>query len=76
MNHLIIKEIVLLLVYYQLESSITVNRVNEIDEMGLSWMTPIARYLGSGELPDNRVEAHKIQVQAARFSLIKGQLYK
>ena len=25
---------------------------------------------------DNRVEAHKIQVQAVRFSLVNGQLYK
>ena len=33
-------------------------------------------YLSSGELPDNRVEAHKIQVQMARFSLVNGQLYK
>ena len=57
-----IKEKVLLPVYHQPESSITINQVNEIDEIGLSWMTPIARYLSSGELSDNRDEAHKIQV--------------
>ena len=39
-------------------------------------MTPIVRYLSSGELPDNKVEAHNIQVQVARFSLINNQLYK
>ena len=33
-------------------------------------------YLSSGELSDNRIEAHKIQVQAARFSLVNEQLYK
>ena len=33
-------------------------------------------YLRSGELLNNRIEAHKIQVQAARFSLMNGQLYK
>ena len=33
-------------------------------------------YLSSRELPDNRVEAQKIQVKAARFSLVNGQLYK
>ena len=71
-----IKETVLLLVYYQLESSITSNRVNEIDETGPSWITLIARYLSSGELSHNRVEAHMIQVQAARFSLVNFQLYK
>ena len=30
------------------------------------------RYLSSGELSDNMIEAHKIQVQAARFSLVNG----
>ena len=48
----------------------------QIDEACPSWMTPIVRYLSSGELPDNRVEAHKIQVQAAQFSLMNGQPYK
>ena len=71
-----IKEAVLLPVYYQLESSITTSRVNEVDETGPSWMTPVVRYLSSGELPDNRADARKIQVQAARFSIINGQLYK
>ena len=71
-----IKETVLLPVYYQPKSSITINWVNEIDEMGPSWMTPIARCLSSEELPDNRAEANKIQVQATRFSLVNGQLYK
>ena len=55
-----IKETVLIPVYYQPESSITTNRVNEVDEVGPSWMTPVVRYLSSGELLDNRDEAHKI----------------
>ena len=59
---LLIKETVLLPVYYQPESSITTNWVNEIDEACPSWMTPIVRYLSSGEQSDNRAEAHKIQV--------------
>ena len=67
-----IKETVLLPVYYQPESSITTSRVNEVDETSPSWMTLVARYLSSGELSDNRAEAHKIQVQAARFSLINS----
>ena len=66
------QEIVLLLVYYQLESSIAASRVNDIEDTCPSWMTPIARYLSSGELPNSRVEAHKIRVQAARFSLVNG----
>ena len=43
-----IKEIMILPMYYLSESSITINRVNEIDEMGPSSMTPIAHYLSSG----------------------------
>ena len=71
-----IKETMLFPIYYQPESSIITNQVNEIDEIGPSWMTPIAPYLSSGELPNNKTEAYKIQVQAARFSLINNQLYK
>ena len=71
-----IKEMVLLSVYYQLESSITTNRVNEIKEACPSWMTPIVRYLSSRELPDDKTDAHKIQVQAAWFSLVNSKLYK
>ena len=57
---LLIKETVFLLVYLQSASSITINQVNEIDETCSSWMTPIVHYLSLGELPDNRIEAHKI----------------
>ena len=71
-----IKETVLLPVYCQSESSITINQVNEVNETGPSWMTPVVCYLSLGELLDNRAEAHKIQVQAAWFSLINGQMYK
>ena len=71
-----IKETVLLPVYYLPESSITTSQINEIDETGPSWMTPIVRYLSSREFPDNRVEAHKIQVHVARLSLVNNQLYK
>ena len=39
-------------------------------------MTPIVHYLSSGELPDDRIEACRIQVQAVGFSLVNGQLNK
>ena len=52
------------------------NQVSQIDEESSSWLTPIMHYLSSGGLPDNRIEAHKIQVHVARFSLVNGQLYK
>ena len=73
---LLIKETVLIPVYYLPESLITTSRVNEIDETGSSWMTPTVRYFSSMELPDNRAKAHKIQLQAAWFSLVNNRLYK
>ena len=71
-----IKETIFLHVYLSPASSITTNQVNEINEACSSWMTPIVHYLSSGEFPDNRIEAHKVQVQAARFSLVNRQLNK
>ena len=56
---LLTKETMLFPIYYHAS-----NQVNEIEEAYPFWMTPIVRYLSSGELPDSRVEAHKIQVQA------------
>ena len=50
-----IKEIVLLPIYYKPESSISTNRVNEVDEAGPSWMNPIVFCLSSGELSDCNV---------------------
>ena len=69
-----INETVFLPIYYQSASSIATDRVSQIDKTCPSWLTPILHYLSSGELPNNRVEAYK--VQAARFSLVNGQLYK
>ena len=52
------------------------DRLSEIDEACSSWLTPIIHYLSSRELSDNRIKAHKIQVQAARFFFVNRQLYK
>ena len=73
---LLIKETILLLIYYQPESSITTKRVNEIDEARPSWMIPIVCYLSSGKMSDNKADTQQIQVQAARFSLTNDEQYK
>ena len=39
-------------------------------------MDPIRLYITTGELPDDRSRAHKVQVQSARFSLVDELLYK
>ena len=39
-------------------------------------MDPILLYIATGELPDDRNKAHKIQIQFTRFSIVDGQLHK
>ena len=39
-------------------------------------MDPIRLYIPTGELPDDRSRAHKVQIQSDRFSLVDGQLFK
>ena len=71
-----IKETVFLPIYHQSASSITTNRVSQIDEACTSWLAPMMHYLSLRKMLDNRVKAHKVQVQAARFSLVNWKLYK
>ena len=71
-----IKETIYLPIYYQPGSSILHTQVSQIEEAPPSWMDPIRLYIATGELPNNRSRAHKIQIQFARFPLVEGQLYK
>ena len=41
-----------------------------------SWMDPITHYINTGELPNEKDKAYKVQVQSARFFVINGQLFK
>ena len=46
-------------------------------ELGPSWMDPIVSYLRTDKLPDDKKEAHKIRIKAARFWISpSGDLYK
>ena len=69
-------ETILLPIYYQSTLSIGSPQINQVDENTPSWMDPISLYLSTGQLPDERDKAHKLQAQSARFSLVNGQLYK
>ena len=71
-----IKETIYLPIYYQPGSSILHTQVSQIEEVPPSWMDPIRLYIATGELPNDRGRAHKIQIQSARFSLVDRQLYK
>ena len=41
-----------------------------------TWMTPIVEYLEKDVLPDDKNEARRVKVHAARFSIIRSKLYK
>ena len=41
-----------------------------------NWMKPIISYIKDGQLPSNSSEAKKVRVQAARFVVLNGELYK
>ena len=73
---LLITETIFLPIYYQSGSSIASSHVNKVDKDPPSWMHPITLNLSTGQLPMERNKAHKLQIQAARFSLIDGQLFK
>ena len=46
-------------------------------ELGPSWMDPIVTFLKNGMLLEDKREAHKIRLKAARFWLSpEGKLYK
>ena len=50
----------------------------DVQEIGSesNWTTPLVSYLKSGTLPDNKETARKLNVQVARFVLMKDNLYK
>ena len=71
-----VRETIYLPIYYKPDSFILHTQISQIKETPPSWMDPIRLYIATGELPYDRVRAHKIQIQSARFSIIDGQLYK
>ncbi|GAA0159939.1 hypothetical protein LIER_16608 [Lithospermum erythrorhizon] len=40
------------------------------------WRSPIARFILTGELPNDGVEARKIKSQSYKFQMIQRELYK
>ena len=70
-----ISETIFLPIYYQSGSSIASSQVNQVDKDPPSWMDPITLYLSTRQLPTERNKDHKLKIQAAKFSLINGQLF-
>ncbi|XP_034678873.1 uncharacterized protein LOC117909081 [Vitis riparia] len=75
-----IKEAILLPIHVQIGPSITeastCNTIEASQGDDQEWTEVITRYLRIGTLPEEPKQAHKIRVQAARFTLIGGHLYK
>nr|CAN64574.1 hypothetical protein VITISV_003431 [Vitis vinifera] len=75
-----IKKVILLPVHVQINPSVvgisTCNTIKANQTNDQDWMDNIAEYLRTSILPGDPKQAHKIRVQAARFTLIGGHLYK
>nr|XP_023895777.1 uncharacterized protein LOC112007641 [Quercus suber] len=55
--------------------SVDIPVILQVGDKG-NWMTPIVSYLKDGQLPEERDEARKLRVRAARYILIDEILYK
>ena len=67
----------ILLVYYKDDPSILKReQVNQVYDIHGSWMESIIKYLEIGELPNDELQAHRIRIKSARYSMIGGRLYR
>lgn len=66
----------LLPIYLQIASSIAAASICSTIEMDIDWTHKIVKDLRAGELPGDEKQAHKIRVQAIRFTLIEDSLYR
>lgn len=73
---LLIRETILLLIHLQLPPSIVESHVCNTKEESKEWTSEIEKYPWTGSLPKDVKHAHRVWVQAARFTLIGGCLYK
>ena len=75
-----IKEAILLPIHVQTDPSVvgisSCNTIEANQTNDQEWTDNITEYLRTGALPGDPKQAHKIRVQAARFTLIGGHLYK
>nr|GEX08370.1 reverse transcriptase domain-containing protein [Tanacetum cinerariifolium] len=46
-----------------------------VEEDGMTWMTPIMKYLKEGTLPSDRKEERKLRIKARQYELLDGVLY-
>ena len=75
-----IKEAILLPIHVQTNPSVietfTCNTIKASQADDRDWTNNITEYLRTGTLPRDSKQTHKVRVQATRFTLIGGHLYK
>ncbi|KAL6331609.1 hypothetical protein AAG906_011549 [Vitis piasezkii] len=71
-----IKKTILLSVYLQAASLIATTPICNTSETGVGWMHEIEMYLRTGDPLEESKQAHKVRIQAARFTLIGDNLYR
>ncbi|RVW20503.1 Retrovirus-related Pol polyprotein from transposon 412 [Vitis vinifera] len=63
-------------IYVQVTPTIAESHVCNVSPKEYDWAVDIRAYLQTGALPEDPKRAHKIRVQASRFTLIGGDLYR
>ena len=71
-----VKESTMLPIYVQTTPTIAESNVCKVDPKGYDWMVDIRVYLQTRALPEDLKRAHKVRVQASRFTLIGDDLYR
>ena len=71
-----VKESTMLPVYIQATPTIAESHVCNVSPKEYYWAVDIRAYLQTGALPEDPKHTHKIRVQAFRFTLIEGDLYR
>ena len=71
-----LEEAMLLPIYLLTTSSIAAVSVCSTIETNTDWTYEIGKYLWIRELPKDKKQTQKIQVQAAHFTLIRDKLYR
>ncbi|XP_024157071.1 uncharacterized protein LOC112164937 [Rosa chinensis] len=56
-------------------TSKTVSEIFTVDHTA-SWMDPILKYMVDGLAPDDKVEARRLQLRSARYTIMNGKLYR
>ena len=72
----LVKESTMLPVYIQATLTIAESHICNVSPKEYDWVVDIKAYLQTGTLPEDPKLTHKIRVQASRFTLIGGDIYR